>query len=248
MRAILTYHSIDRSGSAISLDERAFRRQVEWMVGSGIRVVALDRLPSLPASDHAVALTFDDGFANFAVHAWPVLRDHGLPVTLFVVSDRVGGTNSWDAGSPTTPALPLLGWEQLGILQAEGVTLGAHTRTHPDLRTVSQARLEDEVQSGAGRLEAETGRGPTAFAYPYGAFDDRVVAAVRGTYQVACTTEYRLLSEGDDRHRLPRLDAFYFRDPRRMESWGSTSFRRRVWMRGRARSARKVLTRIGMLR
>jgi len=65
MRAILTYHSIDESGSVISVSESVFRGHVTWLARSAVRVVSIDTLMHLPADANAVALTFDDGFVNF---------------------------------------------------------------------------------------------------------------------------------------------------------------------------------------
>jgi len=44
MRAILTYHSIDESGSVISISEEVFREQIAWLARSHVRVVTLDTL------------------------------------------------------------------------------------------------------------------------------------------------------------------------------------------------------------
>src|SRR5690606_36506277 len=96
MKAILTYHSVDPSGSPISIDRDAFRAHVRWLASGPIRVVDLDVLIALPPETDAVSLTFDDGFENFASTAWPLLLDHGLPVTLFVVTGFVGRSNTWD--------------------------------------------------------------------------------------------------------------------------------------------------------
>ena len=107
MRAILTYHSVDESGSVISTGERIFRRHVEWLARSPVQVTTVDVLMALPPGTEAVAITFDDGYDNFATHAWPVLRDHALPVTVFVVSHLVGHGNAWrknhDRAEPTLP-------------------------------------------------------------------------------------------------------------------------------------------------
>lgn len=238
MRAILTYHSIDGSGSPVSVDEPAFRRHVAWLSSGAVRVVGIDEL--LRSDRDAVALTFDDGFASFAERAWPLLAEHGLPVTLFVVSDRVGSTNAWGGReSPGIPTLPLLGWDALARLAEEGVTLGAHSRTHPDLRTMRGPALEDEIAGSADRIAAATGRRPQAFAYPYGARSGDAVAVAARSFRCACTTEHRLMAAEDQPHLLPRLDAYYFRR-RGLEGWGSAMFRARVWVRGTLRSARSL--------
>src|SRR5581483_6893264 len=78
MRAILTYHSIDESGSVISVGRETFAAQAAWLASGRVRVTTVDELLALPPDADAVALTFDDGFQNFADTAVPVLERHGL--------------------------------------------------------------------------------------------------------------------------------------------------------------------------
>ncbi|HEV2132003.1 MAG TPA: polysaccharide deacetylase family protein [Longimicrobiaceae bacterium] len=243
MRAILTYHSIDASGSAISVHLETFRSHVRWLAGSGVRVVPVEELLRLPPEAEALALTFDDGFANFAQLAWPLLRDHGMPVTLFVATDFVGGSNSWSVSRRiAVPRLPLLDWEELGRLVEEGVALGSHSRTHPDMRGLSAAALREEVEGSASRLEAKTGRAPTGFAYPFGYYDAAAVEAVRGCYAWACTVELRMLRTRENPWLTPRLDAYYLRSPGRLEAWGTRRLRRHLWLRAGARRVRNTLS------
>lgn len=244
MRAILTYHSVDGSGSAISIDETAFRAHVAWLASGAVRVVPLGTITNGSAADDVVALTFDDAFRNFAEVAWPLLRERALPVTLFVVSEHAGGTNAWGgrdaAGIPT---LPLMDWEALGRVAEEGVMLGAHSRTHADLRRLDADRLADEVAGSADALAARTGRRPAAFAYPYGSVDARVALAAARSYGQGCTTALRELAPADDPLQLPRLDACYLRDPGRLAGWGTASFRRYLRLRSGLRQVRAALHR-----
>jgi peptidoglycan/xylan/chitin deacetylase (PgdA/CDA1 family) len=241
VRAILTYHSIDGSDSPISIPEARFRAHMDWLAGSGVRVVSLPELLRLESQTNAVALTFDDGFLNFAEIAWPILKSHGFPATLFVVTDRTGSTNEWgNLKARTVPTLPLLDWTELARLAEEGVTLGSHTRTHPNLRAISTSALIDEVEGAAARLYAETGERALTFAYPYGAFDREIAAVVGSTHSIACTTELRPLGAAENALLLPRLDAYYFRRPGTLESWGSSAFRRYVWLRAHARRVRQA--------
>jgi peptidoglycan/xylan/chitin deacetylase (PgdA/CDA1 family) len=242
MRAILTYHAVDPSGSPISVDEVTFRRHALWLASGAVRVCALAELLLQPEDADAVALTFDDGFDSFAERAWPVLRDHGLTATVFVVSDHAGGTNAWGGrAAPGIPILPLMRWETLGRLAEAGVALGAHSRTHRDLRGASPNELEDELAGCAERIAGETGRRPSSFAYPFGFVDAAAVAVAARVYERACTTALRPLGPREDRHRLPRLDAYYFRAPGWLEQWGRPAFRRYLRVRAAARTVRAAL-------
>ncbi len=243
MRAILTYHSIDPSGSVISMADSVFRNHVEWLGSGAVRVTGVEELLTLDPDEDAVAITFDDGFANFASTAWPVLKEHGLPATVFVVTDRAGGTNAWsDNEDPAIPELPLLDWDSLGRLAEEGVELGSHTRTHARLPGLEAERLTDEVAGAADVLEDRAGVRPAGFAYPYGALDRAAHRMVGDTYRWACTTELGELPAAAEAHRLPRLDAYYYQTSGLLERWGSAPFRLHLWLRGGARRFRALVT------
>ena len=240
MRAILTYHSIDGSGSAISVAPEAFRRHVAWLASGAVRVVPLERIPDVADGEDAVAITFDDGFRNFGELAAPLLADHGLPATVFVVADAVGGDNRWGGRSaPNIPDLPLLDWDGLARLAEQGITLGAHTCSHPRLTTVDDARLVGEIDGSRATIAARTSTVPTTFAYPYGACDRRVADAVRRSFTLACTTELRALAATEDPMFMPRLDAYYFRAPGALERWGSRRQRCAIAARAVGRRLRR---------
>jgi peptidoglycan/xylan/chitin deacetylase (PgdA/CDA1 family) len=242
MRAILTYHSIDPSGSPISVSPDSFARHVRFLASGRVQVVPLRDLPDAPPHTEAVALTFDDGFANNAAVAFPLLRDAGLPATVFAVTEFVGRRNDWTTGSHHgIPSLPLMDWDALGRAAEEGVQIGAHSRTHADLSSLSPAAAEEEVAGCLSAIAARTGGRPATFAYPYGRSNPMVAALVRRECELGCTAELRALSIGDDRVLLPRLDAYYFRDEGRLEAWGTAAFRRRLWLRAQGRQVRQLV-------
>jgi peptidoglycan/xylan/chitin deacetylase (PgdA/CDA1 family) len=246
MRAILTYHSLDDSGSPISVPPEVFRRQVAWLGSGRVRVVPLAELPQLPPESDAVALTFDDAFENFVAVAAPLLAEWQLPVTLFVVPDQVGKDNAWGGvRDPRVPTLPLADWTALGRLAEGGVTLGAHTRTHPHLTRLADAALAEELGGAQESIRRETGQAAAEVAYPYGDGDERVFAAAAEWYRLGVTTELRGLAAADDPLALPRLDMFYLRQPGRLEAWGSARFAGRLWLQAQARRLRSTLATVG---
>ncbi|HEY4955109.1 MAG TPA: polysaccharide deacetylase family protein [Gemmatimonadaceae bacterium] len=244
MRAILTYHSIDSSGSVISTSEESFRRHVKWLERGSAKVVSVKELLKLGDDVDAVALTFDDGFANFAETASKVLADSGLTATVFVVTDCVGGTNSWEFRSgASVPLLPLMDWHQLSCLHELGFTIGAHTRTHANLSQLDSAELKSEISGSAERVASELGLYPEGFAYPFGKISPAAVREVSAGFGFACTTEFRPLSGPEPQHLLPRLDMYYFRQRGRLESFGTQAFARYVALRGRGRRLKSSLSR-----
>lgn len=239
MKAILTYHSIDDSGSVISIAPDVFRHQIGWLAQHGPRVVGVQDLPGVEGP--AIAITFDDAFVNFGETAWPILRDHGMPATLYVPTDHVGGKNAWSSDEAGIPQLPLLGWSALDRLVSQGVTIGSHTCTHPRLTLVGDGAVREELERSALQLENMLGVQPAGLAYPYGAWDARVAAAAAEVYEHACTTELRAVRPGEDRYRLPRVDAYYLRSHHTIEGWGTWGLRLYLGARAGARRCRELL-------
>ena len=241
MRAILTYHSIDPSGSPISVHPQAFERHVAWLRSGQVRVATIEELVQLPASEDAVAITFDDGFTNFREVAAPCLLADRLPITLFVVSDQVGLTNAWNGRFDVSiPRLSLLDWPALNRLCQEGVTLGAHGRTHTDLSRLDGAAVEDEVDGCADVIEHRIGLRPRVFAYPYGHLNPTVSEIVTRSFNYACTTAFRTLDGQFAPMELPRLDMYYFQRPGQLARWGTPAFARAVKLRHGARQIRRA--------
>lgn len=243
MRAILTYHSIDSSGSPISLSEETFRAHVRFFGSGRVAVVPLADLPSVPDEKDAIAITFDDGFLNFTSSAMPPLVHLGFSATVFVVSDAVGGSNAWGGkAAPGIPTLPLMSWPDLERVRSAGFEIGAHSRNHPYLTRLSRAQVEDQTTGCVERIFSELGERPRRFAYPYGAVNDAVASVARDTFDHCVTTELRVVAPDDDLAMLPRVDAWYFRGAGALEAWGTPAFRRRLWIRAQGRRVRALVT------
>jgi len=243
MRAILTYHSIDDSGSPISVSPAVFREHVQWMASGHVRVLPIGDLVSDPHGPDAVALTFDDGFANFETAA-AVLAEHGLPATLFIVTGHVGGMNDWGGrAAREIPAMRLLSWDDIARHSAAGVRIGAHTHRHPDLTTIGSVDAAADIDKCIGEIRSHLGVEPNVFAYPYGAHDTATAALAAGRFRLAVTTRFDVIRGDDPRELTPRLDMYYFRRSRTIDAWGSPGFQRRLMSIRTRRKIRRVLAR-----
>jgi peptidoglycan/xylan/chitin deacetylase (PgdA/CDA1 family) len=205
--AILTFHSLDDSGSVISISADKFRRQMEFLASSPVPVVPLDEALLHPS---CIALTFDDGFRNFLDCALPVLESLRLPATVFVVSGYCGGRNNWPSQPSGAPDLPLMGWQDLASLPP-WISIGAHTETHPRLTTLPEAECERELRACQNRIEQHWGRPVRSLAYPYGSRSASVVAAAGRHFDLAVSTSLQFLSSQSCALDLPRIDAYYLR-------------------------------------
>ena len=153
------------------------------------------------------AVTFDDGYRDFAELAVPVVRAYGVHATLFVPAGWIGGVNGWDTGRAEQRAI--LTGRELRELDPSVVSVGAHGLTHRRLAGLSPAELHTETTVAKHVLEQACGRPVTLFAYPYGQADDFDTAAERAVaeagFVAACSTRFGRGSQPAERFRLRRL-------------------------------------------
>ena len=216
--SILAYHSLDGSGSVISMDPRRFRAQMEALKARGFEAITLARLLSgwdghEPLPGKPIVVTFDDGYGNLLDHAAPVLDALGFAATVFVIAGRVGGASDW-AGQPASlPRLPLLGATDLRSLAGAGWEIGSHGMSHAPLPSLHPAGVRDELISARRRLEDLIGGAVPHFAYPYGDATPSVRSMTAEIYAAACGTTLARARRDDDRWRLPRVEMYYLRQP-----------------------------------
>lgn len=203
---VLIYHRVGaRSDLDVDLPTGQFERQLAALAASG-RVqpldAALDALgsPGIPEAD-PVVITFDDGTADFAELAVPLLARYRLPATLYVATDFVErGIDFPDDGRP-------LSWSALHDVMGTGlVTVGSHTHTHALLDRLPDPGLTDELRRADDLIADRLGTPPTHFAYPKAvAGSTPADAAVRARYRSAALAGTRPNRYGaTDPHRLAR--------------------------------------------
>lgn len=216
---LLMYHSLDDSGSPISLAPARFAHQMAWLHARGYRALPLGAVVDLlrrgaPLPPRTVVLTFDDGFRNLYEAAFPLLARYGFAATIFLVADFCGATNGWPGQPAIIPRLPLLDWPQIREMARHGIEFGAHTATHPRLDRLPPAEAEREIVGAKARLEMALGAPITLFAYPYGWSDPPSAALVRRTYRGACTTRLGLVGTASDPLALDRIEVRTLAHPR----------------------------------
>lgn len=207
---VLLYHRIGEGGRSIDLERDAFRRQLEFLT-SETEVMTFRQGLAAASSDgvarDVVALTFDDGTADFHAHALPLLVEYRVPATLYVSTGPVNDGlpfPSWTAGAVSPPALS---WSQVNEAVATGlVRIGSHTHTHADLDRVPAAVSEDELRRSRDLIEDHVGAPCTDFAYPHAVFSRHAETAVRRHYETAAVGGWRKNLAGSiDPYRITRV-------------------------------------------
>jgi peptidoglycan/xylan/chitin deacetylase (PgdA/CDA1 family) len=227
--AILTYHSIDRSGSVLSISPELFAWQMGALADAGIPVVPLNEVRRRAG---AVALTFDDAYRNFYVEALPVLRRFNYPATVFAIAGR--GSAQLGPGA----SLPLMSWDELAEVSRCDIEIGAHTVRHPHLASLPFDQACEEIGASQEEIQQRLGVPVESFAYPYGDSSPALRDFVRERFTQGVGVRLDYLAEDDDQADLPRLDVYYLRKQKLFASLFSAGVRRYIQLRRAARELR----------
>ena len=192
----------------MTVSAEKFEQQIRWLAERGFKgICPRDWLEWLRTgnglSDKPILLTFDDAYADTAEYALPILKRYGFGAAIFVVTHRLGGTNTWDEAEGCG-TLHLMTAEQIRQWAGQGIEFGAHSRTHPHLNSLSIAEMEAEVKGSKDDLAALLGHSPASFAYPYGDSNDAVLDLVRKEFDIAFSVEEGLNYLSSDPHWLRR--------------------------------------------
>lgn len=175
---ILMYHYIrevdgeaDPLGFRLSVRPDRFAEQVAWIAESGYTPLTMRDLAAClrgmaPCPERPMAITFDDGYADQALHALPVLRRYGFPATFYIISGLVGQPG-------------YMGWKELAALHAAGMEIGAHTVSHADLAALDRAAARREIGESRRALERGLGITVESFSYPAGSYTGETIGLVR---------------------------------------------------------------------
>jgi hypothetical protein len=214
--SVLLYHRLageDRPGQErIDVPAERFARALTALSRFGLRpldtdtVVAFHAPGGPPLDGRRFLVTIDDATRD-CIEPLAAAAAATTPL-LFVPTAAVGEGAGWLDG------VPLADWGELLELAALRVGLGGHGRTHANLKQLDEASIEAETVGCYSDLADRTGSPPRAFAYPYGAQDERVRSEVASTgFRVAYTTLPGLNGAGTDPFCLRRVS---------VKSWDST--------------------------
>jgi peptidoglycan/xylan/chitin deacetylase (PgdA/CDA1 family) len=176
--SILSFHKIGEPSASswgttswFYIAEATFAGYLRYLHEAGWQVIdiaaflrGLAEPNSLP--DRAVLLTFDDGYRSMLTVALPWLLRFGNPAVLFVPSDFVGGSNTFDAN--IEPEEAICDWDDLRELERRGVSVQSHGASHQAFSYLALAEQEEELRRSKATLEAELGKTVEVFSYPYG--------------------------------------------------------------------------------
>jgi peptidoglycan/xylan/chitin deacetylase (PgdA/CDA1 family) len=159
---ILCYHSFgQRPGDVNDITPARFRRQLEVALRAGYEFVPPSQIAGSGGTPKQLAVTFDDGFKSVATVAAPVLKELGIPWSLFVVSGWSEHLAAWHREQ-------VLSWHDIAALAEAGAEIGSHSVTHPNFSGLIGAEALDELGESRRMIRARLGVDAQTFAVPFG--------------------------------------------------------------------------------
>ncbi|MCZ4239196.1 polysaccharide deacetylase family protein [Alteromonas macleodii] len=206
--AILLYHHVSSSTPAsTSISPEAFKSHMEYLdahhtvVSLQDVVSAIQHNTTLP--ENAVAITFDDGYANILDNAHPILADLGFPYTVFINPDEIG------VGPKQ------LTWEQVIAMHNDGVVFANHTLDHLHMLNGEQAMGErawlekvwQNVESAEKKIEDKLDISLKYLAYPFGEYNTALANKLKAEGYIGFGQHSGAVGPSSDMQALPRFPA-----------------------------------------
>ncbi|WP_377702785.1 polysaccharide deacetylase family protein [Pseudoduganella sp. UC29_71] len=145
--SILIYHRVLPAPDPLFPDEvdaARFEQQMAWLK-QGFRVMPLAeaarRLREGTLPPRAACVTFDDGYADNAEIALPILQRHGVPATFFVATGFLNGGRMWN-----DTVIELVRRAPGPRLELAALDLGSHALDSDGARTAAIQALLDQLK------------------------------------------------------------------------------------------------------
>lgn len=203
---IIMYHYVEyvkdrRDAVRIKLNTTPadFEEQLRELKDAGYESYFMRDIPDLLSSkkyytDRSIVLTFDDGYEDFYINAFPLLKKYNIRATVYIITDLIGEKG-------------FLHKEQIRELIRSGlIEIGSHTLSHPYLKTTDDEESRRQIFQSKKKLEKEFGIEIESFAYPYGAMNPSTVLQVKEAgYTNAASVIFGSIQSADNLFFLFRI-------------------------------------------
>jgi peptidoglycan/xylan/chitin deacetylase (PgdA/CDA1 family) len=197
---VLMYHSIDyEKGNELRIPKDKFREQMQYLKDNGYTTITVSELYDFlknnnPVPKKSVVITFDDGYEDNYINAYPVLKEFGFKATIFVVTSTVDKDSNCLTSS------------ELKEMSKNGIDIESHTVNHDKLSQLSYEMQLNTLKESKIFLENVLGKKIYYIAYPYGDWNDNTVKAVESCgYKLAFTTESGWANKDQGIYKLHRV-------------------------------------------
>jgi len=166
---ILMYHHINYKNHKLAVRPEILDNQIKYLLDNGYKFVKLSEAFKTFANttgtviyDKTLVLTFDDGYRDFYLNAYPILKKYNVPASLYVINQDIGRP-----GNVT--------WEMIKTIHNEGlIEVGAHTINHLPLSRLRPEKAYYQMAKSKELLESALGTKIETIIYPFGDYNNNV--------------------------------------------------------------------------
>ena len=199
---VLNYHKTENIHNSLSVPPTEFEAQMKYLWEHDYHTISPDELyDSLAGNtelpDNPVLITFDDGYEDNYLYAYPILQKYGFKATVFIITDFVGVQPHY------------VNWQQVREMDDYGFNIESHTVSHRSMTDLSDEELKAELTGSKQKLEAELGHAVNFIAYPTGTYNLHIAQLVKEAgYKAAFTIQYGNVDKGSNVYALERVPIF----------------------------------------
>lgn len=236
---VLMYHHVSPNPGLVTVSPETFARQIQYLAEAGFTALSADRFfaflqgrESVPSK--SVLITFDDGYLDNYVYAYPVLERHGMRATIFAVTSWITDGpvrgHAGETGASSLPPTPdhrgckaaiaagradevMLRWSEILKMESSGaIEIHSHTHTHvrwDEVHADSTKRLavlQEDLQLSKETLRQQLGKDSRHLCWPWGYFErEYLAAAEQAGFPVLYTVAKGVNAVGADPQQIARI-------------------------------------------
>lgn len=191
---VLMYHHIDDmnfSDRYYYVKTSSFFNQMKYLYESGYTLLTFDNIEDYEKYKNPIVITFDDGYEDNYLNAYPILKHFNLKATIFLIAQFID--------KPT-----YLKTDNIKEMR-DVISFQSHTNCHPNLKTIDKDSVEKECFESRQIIENFTSEKVVAIAYPYGMYNPEIVDTVKKYYSYGITGDNGYFKLIDDRYKIKRV-------------------------------------------
>jgi Predicted xylanase/chitin deacetylase len=185
---ILMYHRVnDGVHKEMAVKSGDFAWQMDYLHRKDYKIISMDEAAHMVENGGIkgkyIVLTFDDGYMDFYINAYPILKKYRFPSTVYLVPNFIETDKTfwWDTDKGESP---LMNWYEIHQLSKAGIVdFGSHTMNHWEMNNVEGNGARYEIEESRKVIEEMTGREVKHFSYPGGFYNEDAERIIKGVYK-----------------------------------------------------------------
>jgi len=197
---ILMYHSISyEKGNTLRVSKENFKKQMRYLKDNNYTTLTVDELYNYMETGEIVPkkpiiITFDDGYEDNYINAYPILKELKFNATVFVITNTIDIEKNY------------LTTNEIKSMDANNIRIESHTASHEHLTKISYNDNIKTMKSSKDKLEKILKRKINFIAYPYGEYNKNTIKATKEVgYTLAFSTDFGWIDKSSNIYSLGRI-------------------------------------------